>query len=76
MSNTGMNAFSCPYERHYCGARKSKAYLNAETREIKRSLGNAAWFNKTGSTRQRGNCYYELSVDDPDALPDLNRYVY
>ena len=71
-----MLPFTCPYERHYCGARKSKAYLNGKIREITRSVGNSAKFNKTGTTKQRGNCYFEISVDDPGALPDLNQYIY
>ena len=72
MTNTGMLPFTCPYERHYCGARKSEIFLNGKVRDATRKLGNAAKFNQTGTTKQRGFCYFEISVDDPAALPDLN----
>ena len=76
MSNTAMYAFACPFERHYCGARRSKLILDNETSEIEIALGDASKFNKTGATKQRGNCYYEIKVPKPRALPALNQYIY
>ena len=46
-----MYAFACPFERHYCGARRSKLILDNETSEIEIALGDASKFNKTGATK-------------------------